>query len=198
MENRFRINALAASFLLAMSTGTLAFENSDALNSKLDLSFRYRIETVDQAGIHKDAFASTLRTRATLTTDWSTAIETILEFDDVSIIGVDDFNSGQGTSPGKGNYPVVADPEGTEINQFFIRYKSGSNSTALGRQRILRGNQRFVGGVGWRQNEQTYDSFSYSSKFNKNLAFNYAYVFNVNRIFGETVNAGDHSISVSL
>jgi hypothetical protein len=33
----------------------------------------------------------------------------------------------------------------------------------LGRQRILPEDQRYVGGVGWRQNEQTYDGVSFTT-----------------------------------
>ena len=51
--------------------------------------------------------------------------------------------------------------------------------------------QRFVGGVGWRQNEQTYDGISVQyGGFEKTQLF-YTYVANVNRIFGSEVAAGD-------
>ena len=51
----------------------------------------------------------------------------------------------------------MADPKGTEVNQAWIKYTVDNISGTYGRQRILQGNQRFIGGVGWRQNEQTYD-----------------------------------------
>jgi hypothetical protein len=66
-----------------------------------------------------------------------------------------------------------------------IRYTGWENATILlGRQRINRTNQRFIGGVGWRQNEQTYDSLSLGYQFNSKLNGYYAYVAQVNRIFG--------------
>lgn len=199
MRKAFKINILAASILAATSFAAIAEDTKkDGVNSTVDLSFRYRIETVDQDGFAEDAQASTMRTRATIKTSWTDNIDTVFEFDDVSEIGLDDFNSGAGTSPNRGQYPVVADPEGTELNQGYISYTSGDTKTAIGRQRILVGNQRYVGGVGWRQNEQTYDSFTLKTKFSNDLSFNYAHVYNVNRIFGETVPAGDHDHNTHL
>jgi hypothetical protein len=60
----------------------------------------------------------------------------------------------------------------------------------FGRQRILLDNQRFVGGVGWRQNEQTYDGFSLQTSALSKTTLTYAYLSNVRRIFGQTVPAG--------
>lgn len=199
MNKVFRIKILAASVLAATSFTSMADNTAkEGIDSSIDLSFRYRIETVDQDGFAEDAQASTVRTRATIKTDWSSSIDSVLEFDDVTEIGLDDFNSGLGTSPNRTQYPVVADPEGTEMNQAFVRYTNDHTKVAVGRQRILVGNQRFVGGVGWRQNEQTYDSLTIKSNFAEKIDFSYAYVFNVNRIFGESVDAGDHTHNTHL
>ncbi|MCW9016793.1 MAG: alginate export family protein, partial [Kangiellaceae bacterium] len=172
-------------------------EGTSNITNDVDLSFRYRIENVKPEGFAEDALASTLRTRVTLKTKWSEKVDSVIEFDDVSIVGMNDFNSGQGTSPNRTDHPIVADPTGTDLNQAFIRYNGESTKVGIGTQRILIGNQRFVGGVGWRQNEQTYDSLTVKSKLGE-VALNYAYVFNVNRIFGDTVAAGDHKHNTHL
>ena len=187
--------AVALSTLLPLNLNASETEEAD---TKVDLSFRYRFEMVEQEGFLEDADASTLRTRATVTTDWTEGFETLVEFDDVTVIGPDDYNAGQGNTPGNGTFPVVADPQGTEVNQALIRYRTGSSNATFGRQRILLGNQRFVGGVGWRQNEQTYDGFTYNTTYDKKFTFNYAYISNVNRIFGEKVPAGDHKHNTNL
>ena len=88
-----------------------------------------------------------MRNRATIKTKWSDGFDTVIEFDDVRETEGNDNNSGAGTSPDRVQYPVVADPIGTELNQGFVRYTSGDTKAAIGRQRILIGNQRFVGGV---------------------------------------------------
>jgi hypothetical protein len=146
----------------------------------ISLSFRYRYETVDDDANTQDATANTLKSSLTLAprlNDWLF----LAQIDDVRHITSDRFND---TRNVKMQYPTVADPEGTNVNQAFIRY-SGFKDTQLtaGRQRINRFNQRFVGGVGWRQNEQTFDSASVGYDNNK-LAVYYGYVANVERVFG--------------
>ncbi|TGD73011.1 hypothetical protein E4634_12050 [Mangrovimicrobium sediminis] len=147
---------------------------------KASLDFRYRFEYVEQENIDKEAEASTLRSRLTFASAAYKGFSFLAEFDDVTAIGDDNYNS---TSNGNTEYPVVADPEGTEVNQAWVKYAASGASGTYGRQRILHGSQRFVGGVGWRQNEQTYDGFRamYSGG---GLTLDYAYVYNVNRIFG--------------
>ncbi len=147
--------------------------------AKLDM--RYRYEQVDQDSFSDDAKASTLRTRVTLSTATVRGWDSTIEFDNVAEVGINDYNS---TDNGKTEYPVVADPKGTDLNQAWLKYTVGGVSGAYGRQRILHGSQRFVGGVGWRQNEQTYDGFRAMYKGGHGLTLDYAYVYNVNRIFG--------------
>lgn len=164
------------------------------------LSFRYRYEFVDQDSVSKDANASTLRMRLNYETgswrDWSGFVE----FDQVMDVFADDFNSGQGTSSGDRNqYPVVADPNGSDLNQLFLQYAPNDDwRTRVGRQRILLDDQRYVGGVGWRQNEQTYDALSVQYKGFADTTVFYSYVANVNRIFGSDVPAGDQEQNTHL
>ena len=190
--------ALLSAGLLFSTTSVLAEESgsiADAVTAgKAGVNLRYRFEFVDQDGFNKDAKASTLRTRLNYRTGRWNGFSMFLEADNTSHIIWDDFNSGAGTSPpGKNIYPVVADPKGTEINQAYLDYNfSDDDFIRGGRQRILLDNQRFVGGVGWRQNEQTYDAVSYTSSFSNKAKLFLGYVWNVNRIFGEDVPAGDH------
>ncbi|WP_279243670.1 alginate export family protein [Candidatus Litorirhabdus singularis] len=150
-------------------------------DGKASVDFRYRFEFVNQDGFDKDAEASTLRSRLTLESAEVSGISLLMEFDNVTSIGGDDYNS---TENGNTQYPVVADPEGTDFNQFWARYTMEQASGTLGRQRILHGTQRFVGGVAWRQNEQTYDSFRVLWEPLQGLDFDYSFVNQVNRIFG--------------
>ncbi|MDN3638349.1 alginate export family protein [Simiduia curdlanivorans] len=154
--------------------------------SKTNIDFRYRFESVEQDGIDKDAVANTLRSRLSFVSGNVSGFSLGLEFDDVHHLGDDNFNS---TSNGNSTYPVVADPDGTDINQFYAKYVSGSFAATGGRQRINLDDQRFVGGVAWRQNEQTYDGarLQFGSG---SLSGEYSYVSQVNRIFGpEGANA---------
>src|SRR5690606_30341465 len=55
-------------------------------------------------------------------------------------------------------HPTVADPENLELNRFQVSWMREGTGVTLGRQRIVLDNARFVGNVGWRQNEQTFDA----------------------------------------
>ena len=197
---KLRRNVLVA-FLAATVTLTAAPADAQdqgfataVTSGKTSLNLRYRYEFVDQDTFDKDANASTLKLRLNYETGAWNNWTGLLEFDYVFEVLVNDFNSGAGTSSAnRDQYPVVADPKGEDLNQLYFQYTSGDDWRArFGRQRILLDDQRFVGGVGWRQNEQTYDGFSVKyTGFDKGEVF-YSYVGNVNRIFGNDVSAGDH------
>jgi hypothetical protein len=170
-------------------------------NGSAGLTFRYRLETVDQSGIINSATASTLKTRLNYRSGSYEGVSLFIEADDVTYLGDDDFNN---LRNGLTNYPVVADPDGTHINQAYIDFKGEGISGRLGRQRIILDNQRFIGGVGWRQNEQTYDALSLNWH-NDDVNVMYTYVDRVSRIFGPDsgtpdayLNARTHLLNVSL
>ena len=52
---------------------------------------------------------------------------------------------------------------------------------------MLIDDQRFVGNVGWRQDEQTFDALRADFTLGR-LKATYAYVFHVNRIFGQALD----------
>lgn len=174
--------------LLLAAAGTAHAEDSwgdDASKmiseGKASVDFRYRFENVDQENFNKDATANTLRSRITLATAPWGGFSALLEMDNVSDFGTDDYNS---LSNGNTQYPVIADPEGTDLNQAYFKYAGENMAGMLGRQRINHGNQRFIGGVGWRQNEQTYDGLRGTWEPMELLKIDLSYVANVSRIFG--------------
>ena len=115
-----------------------------------------------------------------------------VEFEDIRVVGGADYNS---TANGKTSYSVVADPEITEVNQGYIELKGvQSSQMRLGRERIL-DNARFVGNVGWRQNEQTFDGVSFVDSAVAGVTVNYAYVYNVNTVTGGDVGMASHLIN---
>ena len=89
------------------------------------------------------------------------------------------------TTPFVPGNTVTSDPENAELNRFWLQYKKDGVFAKVGRQRILRNNVAFIGNVGWRQNEQTFDAaqIGYAKD-----AFSATYVYSnrVQRIFGET------------
>ena len=201
MKNLNKV-VLASAIASAMICGSAFSEEQTSIieafkDSKASLSFRLRVEDVTQDGV-EDSLATTLRTRLNFTTGIYNGLSGFVEFDQVSELIEVDYNTGAGDAAFP-NTATIADPEGTDLNQAFIQYKTDGTTVKYGRQRILLDNQRFVGGVGWRQNEQTYDAFSVSNTSVDNLNLFGAYVFNVNRIFGDDrTPAGDNTSSTFL
>lgn len=200
---RTKMQLAAAGLISLTALGTQAADATSLTGALQDgdaqLSFRYRIETVDQAGLAKDAVASTLRTRLLFQTAKWQGWDGLLEVDNVSYLGNDNFNN---TRNGQTNYPVVADPKGTDVNQALLGFQGERGSIRLGRQRMNLDNQRFIGGVGWRQNEQTYDAASFTWKSQQAVRLDYSYIKRVSRVFGpengtpnKTLNANSHLVT---
>ena len=149
---------------------------------KAHLDFRYRYEQVDQQGFDVDAYASTLRTRLNYTTaDWQ-GLTAMLEAANVVALG--QYSLYNSTTNGATSRPVVADPEYTEINQAWLQYTLGDFTGIGGRQVINLDNQRFVGNVAWRQNDQTYDAVTLKTGSIPRTQLFYSWVGNVNRVTG--------------
>ncbi len=201
-RNRVWILVSAAGLLMSSVTSVWADNSNDlaaALTSgKVGVNVRARYERVDQDNVAEDADALTARLRLNYRTGQWMGWSGFAEYDHVFHV-LDDFNSGAGTSPNRGQYPVVADPDGSDLNQLYFDYQaSDATKVRVGRQRILLDNQRFVGGVGWRQNEQTYDGLTVSSKAIAKTNLQYSYITYVRRIFGEGVPAGKNNVDTHL
>jgi len=174
---------LALIFTVFVGALCRASEIGNALsNGKFTVQLRYRFELVDQEGIRQKAKASTARFRLGYTTEKFAGFSLHADMETIRIIGREMYNS---TDNGKVEYPIVADPKDIELNQAFLSYSGiqGLEFT-LGRQRIKLDNDRFIGNVGWRQNEQTYDAFRFSSTFIPMATITFIHITNVNRIFG--------------
>jgi len=139
---------------------------------KFDLNTRW--ENVDQdRGTQKTANAVTSRLRAGLLSPVFHGIQGYAEYEG-NLAMVDDYNS---TRNNNTRYSTIADPEKSELNQLWLSY-AGIPDTLIkgGRQRIKFDDDRFIGNVGWRQMETTFDSVLVTH--------------NNQQLFGLTVNAG--------
>ncbi len=144
------------------------------------LDARLRYETVDLAGFGKDAESVTARLRAGL--QFTNGDVSILGEAEGTLALSEHYNS---TTNGKATYPVVADPENAELNRLQIQYTGIADTTfTLGRQRINIDDQRFVGSVGWRQNEQTFDAIRVESTALGPLKADVTYSWSDRTIFG--------------
>lgn len=175
-------NLLASAVAIVATASAMPSFAADSITGALKegdvtLSLRMRAEQVDVDGGDKVDLTS-LKTRLTYKSAAYQGVSALIEMDDTTHIS--DFEGG------------VADPEGSEVNQAYLAYKFGETTVKYGRQRILLDNQRFIGGVGFRQNEQTYDGVSITNKSLPDTTIFFANINNVNRIFGEDSAIGDH------
>lgn len=185
----FSMLALSSCLLspsLATAQDSLSLE--DAIKaSKVLADFRIRYEGAEFDGNSNTAEALTYRARVGFETGAFADTKLLVEFDHIQSIS-GDYNS---TTNGKSTYPVIADPDATELNRAQLTNTSLPDTTVtLGRQRIILDDARFVGNVGWRQNEQTYDALRVVNKSVENLTLDATYINQVNRIFGEDSAAG--------
>lgn len=151
--------------------------------SKPIIDARMRAEFVDQTPFAEDAEAATLRLRAGFESGqaWNTTLLAEGEF----VTPFDGNYRPDPARPTRTAFPVVADPESYEVNRLQLTNTTLPGTTlTLGRQRILLDDQRFVGNVGWRQNEQTFDAVRVVNKSVRTLTVDATYLNQVNRVFG--------------
>jgi len=150
---------------------------------------RYRLELVDQDGLPENATASILQTLFAVKTGNTNGFEAFAEFRNVTNIGAENYNN---TLNGRTQFPVVADPESTDVDQAYLSY-TGLEGTkiSVGRQKLVWGNKRFVSKLVWRQNHRSFDGVFLESKLAKGLELKYAYAFNVNRAFTDRSPIGN-------
>jgi hypothetical protein len=193
-----RIWKISIVSIVAMTAGNAIAQDdvsSVFADTKYTLNWRIRYESVDQAGFTEDASALTNRVRAGFESGSIAKTRLLAEMVGTAELS-SEFNS---TTNGQTSYPVVADPGGyAEINRFALINESlAKTRLTFGRQRLILDDARFVGNVGWRQNEQTFDglvSQTSGEKFSANLAW-----FNqVNRIFGPDSPNGEWNGDVFL
>jgi len=180
-----------------MSWGTAAAEGGagatsvwDALTGgKAHLDVRGRIEIADTATTTQSE-AYTIRTRLGYGTKPYYGVSVYADFENIAAIKKEQYWDGVRNNPD--NKTLIPDPPATELNQAYLKVApDGFFGTAAigGRQRLILDDSRFVGNVGWRQNEQTFDAAVAKTSFGVDeLQLLYGYLWDINRIFG---NKGD-------
>lgn len=167
---RLKIMTTAALCALAASNPALAAPGdpvkvSDSLTLDPIIDGRLRYENVDTPTL--DADALTMRLRAGLEAKHSSGLSLLAEAEG-SLALIDDYNAFPFVTPEKQRrtgFAVVGDPMTIELNRLQLQYKGKAGSLTVGRQRINIDDQRWVGAVGWRQNEQTFDAVRAEAKF---------------------------------
>ncbi|MBB6426336.1 hypothetical protein [Sphingopyxis sp. JAI128] len=140
---------------------------------------RLRYELVDQDGLSANADALTLRLRAGVEAKaggWSALVES-----QGNLAIVDHYFDGL---DGAATRPLVADPQNIALARAQIRYSQPAFAITAGRQRLGFDDERFVGGVGFRQNGQSFDAVRAEITPAKGVKADLAYVWSVRTIWG--------------
>ena len=171
-----------AGLMLAAPVPAVANSLGDFLTSgSLLLNARYRYEHADQNGLSKAADAHTVRLRAGYQTPVFHGLQALLELQATGHLS----NTFNDTVNGRTDYPVIPDPENFQLNRLQLRYTDVPDTAlTVGRQEINLDDQRFVGAVGFRQNEQTFDAVRIDNSTLPGLSLSYIYLDRVNRVFG--------------
>jgi Alginate export len=162
------ISLFAAASALALAAPALAAPGdpvkvSDTFSFDPIIDGRLRYEHVDQPTAEADAVTMRLRAGFELKTQ---GLSLLAEGEGTLAIG-DNYNAfpfAVASHQRRPRYAVVADSETIELNRVQLQYKGPAAGVTIGRQRINLDDQRWVGSVGWRQDEQTFDAVRAEAK----------------------------------
>jgi hypothetical protein len=151
----------------------------------LKLDVRARWEHADMDGF-SPSNAPTVRTRLGYGSQPWEGLSGYFEVENIAVADHDAYFDG--IPPNTRDRTLIADPPDTEVNQAYLLFDRPDwlgTSVKGGRQRIVLDDHRFIGNVGWRQNEQTYDgAWGQTSLGLDRLTIGYGYLAAIRRIFG--------------
>ena len=177
-------------------TGPFQPPHTGLLKGKFWTDFRYRYEFVDQGNLPKDARASTLRNKTGVESGFFHGFRAGIEGEFVVDVGPEDFNN---TINGKTQFPVVADVQSAEVDQAYLESYNMPGVVLLGGRYLENlDNERYVGSVAWRQNDQTFDGAKATITALPGVTGLYAYIGNVNRIFSDELPVGNVASNTHL
>lgn len=181
---------------LAASACVTALVASDIALADIKMDYgsnlRYRYEHFDMDASPDASKASTLRLGLSAKATFSDNFGAVVDVEAIEQVFEDDYNiptiPGQ-TLPG---YPVIADPQGTELNQGYFTYTGagGKVQAKLGRQEVMLNNGRFISFSGWRQNHQSFNGFTGSFAPTASIKVDYGYLTKLLRVSGEESSNG--------
>lgn len=166
---------------LALAAAEPASFADAVAHGQVSVHARLRFEGVEQTGL-LDAETLTLRTRFGFSSAKFAGWQFLVEGENVAALDGDTYSQA-GLNPAAGPRAVVADPETTELNQLWAAFTHRTTTVTAGRQRLVLDNARFVGDVGWRQNQQTFDGVVVQDKTFDRTTLTYGYLDQVNRVF---------------
>jgi hypothetical protein len=161
-----------------LSVNASAAEEINILNDvTVKGEIRPRYETAQVSSNQKDrANAFTARTHLVVTGGLLNVegLTATVGIQSVNNFGYENYNS---KANGKTDYDVIKDPNFAMLSEASLDYKIGKTAFHAGRSHVNLDNQRFIGTVGWRQVERSYDTVYAANNSVKNLSLMAAYVY---------------------
>ncbi|HFD12946.1 MAG TPA: hypothetical protein ENJ32_10830 [Crenotrichaceae bacterium] len=186
------LSGLAVIPAVSTADNVLGFEQQleDALKlggGKINIDLRWRFEYADDSTPKRQGYGDPFRIHIGYLTPEFHGLSAYAEYEGVQTVFTGKYNSI--VNRNNTNRAVIADPERHEVNRLWIQY-AGVKDTVLkvGRQRIKLDNDRFIGNVGWRQMEQTYDSVRLTNTSLPDTIVDFAYIWKQRDILSRNVN----------
>jgi hypothetical protein len=201
---KITMSAVALTAIMGSFNSVSAADGINILDDlTVDAQIRPRYEMVDDGkNTTENANAITARTKLKVTGN-------LLDVDgltaSIGIISVNNFGSHQyNWKDNSGNfvtdyrdgtklYSVVQDPQKAMISNAELNYKVGDTLLHAGRGQVNLDNQRFIGTVGWRQLERSYDTVFIANNSIKNLSVLAAWVYGFEGV-GDAPTADTNSV----
>jgi hypothetical protein len=171
--------------------------NPQSVVPSIDVRARYEFADIDGFDA---SHAATLRARPGLRWDVPGGFLTTFVEGGYNFVAVGDYHGGApGATPDDPANSTIADPRNAALNQAWVMIGPCDGLSAkLGRQRLIHDDAAFLGNVGWRQNEQTFDAASLTWQPSGAWRVDYAWIGRVNRIFGQKADGIFRSLDTNI
>jgi hypothetical protein len=175
---KLMMSAVAVTAIIGSVNTVSANDGVNILNDiKVKGEIRPRFETAsDNGSAGERAQSLTARTHLSITgglLDVKNLTATV-GLQSVNNFGYTNYNS---TQNGNTKYDKIVDPQAAMLSEASIDYKMGKTAMHAGRSQLNLDNQRFIGTVGWRQLERSYDTAYVADNSIENLNLLAAYVY---------------------
>ena len=199
---KITMSAVALTAILGSMSSLSAADAQSGMNILNDITLkgeiRPRYEYADVKDNGQDAAnALTARTHLALTAGLFgvDGLSTTIGLQSVNNFGYADYNS---KSNGNTQYDVIADPNQAMLSEATLDYKIGKTALHAGRSQVNLDNQRFIGTVGWRQLERSYDTVYVADNSVENLNVLAAFVYGYQGVAGPASSATVNTNSILL
>jgi len=176
------MSAVALTAIMGSAT-TISADGINVFNDiklKGEIRPRYEMANVDKtATTSANAFTARVHLAVTAGLMDVEGLTATVGIQTVNNFGYTNYSNGTTTrynSDGK-KYDVIADPQQAMLSEASLDYAMGKTAFHAGRSQVNLDNQRFIGTVGWRQSERSYDTVYAANSDIENLDLLVAYVY---------------------